>query len=60
MLRDGWDVWVGNNRGNIYSRHNTKLSPEDNPKEFYDYSFYEMAKYDLPAMVDGILETTGK
>ena len=43
MLKNGWIIWVGNNHGNIYSRFNTELGPKENPKEFIDYSFYEMA-----------------
>ena len=39
------DVWVGNVRGNRYS--NPELSPK--VKNFWDYSFDEMIKYDLPA-----------
>ena len=58
LLKDNWDVWIGNNRGNIYSRYHTRISPESDARNFYDYSFYEMGKYDVPAMVDGILEIT--
>lgn len=31
--------------------------PEDK-KEFFDYSFYELAKYDLPANIDYVLKET--
>jgi len=44
--RAGYDIWLGNNRGTIYSRKNTKLSPTKDAEEFFDYSFYELGKYD--------------
>ena len=56
LLEAGYDVWLGNNRGNIYSRGHTRLTADDD--EFFDYSFFEMGKYDLPAMLDKIRSQT--
>ncbi|XP_011684498.1 PREDICTED: lipase 3-like [Wasmannia auropunctata] len=53
----GYDVWLGNNRGNIYSRNHTSLSPND--RAFWNFSYHELGIYDLPAMIDCILYTTG-
>lgn len=48
----GYDVWLGNARGNTYSRHHTQMSNSD--KKYWDFSFHEMAIYDLPAEIDFI------
>ncbi|KAG5331807.1 LIP1 Lipase, partial [Acromyrmex charruanus] len=57
LADEGYDVWLGNNRGNIYSRNHTWLSPTD--RDFWDFSYHELGIYDLPAMIDYILHTTG-
>ncbi|XP_029673104.1 lipase 3-like [Formica exsecta] len=50
LLADqGYDVWLGNFRGNIYSKAHISLSPSDST--FWDFSFNEMGIYDLPAMI---------
>lgn len=58
LVDAGFDVWLGNNRGCIYSQGHTKY--DQNQFEFYDYSFYEMGAYDIPAMIDFILKNTGE
>ncbi|CAD0199427.1 unnamed protein product [Chrysodeixis includens] len=54
----GYDVWMGNARGNKHSRKHESISPED-PK-FWEFSFDEIGRNDLPAMIDFVLETTGE
>merc|ERR550519_2843962 len=46
----GFDVWLGNVRGNTYSRNHTHLSADS--AEFWKFSWQEMASFDLPAMID--------
>ncbi|CAF0988536.1 unnamed protein product [Rotaria sp. Silwood1] len=53
----GYDVWLGNVRGNYYSRAHVKYNP-DYDEEFWDFSWDEMAKDDLPSMINYILNVT--
>ncbi|KAK9503556.1 hypothetical protein O3M35_010089 [Rhynocoris fuscipes] len=52
----GYDVWLGDRRGNWYSREHVKYKP--NSKEFWDFSFHESGMYDLPVFIDGIIHNT--
>jgi len=51
-------VWLGNDRGNTYSRKHVDLDPDVNRAEFWDFSWHEMGYYDLPAGIDYILNVT--
>ncbi|XP_026668832.1 lipase 1-like [Ceratina calcarata] len=56
LLADrGYDVWLGNFRGNTYSRAHVNLSSDD--RRFWDFSWHESGIYDLPAMLTHIVET---
>lgn len=54
----GFDVWLGNIRGNRYSRRNCYLSPCQ--RKFWDWSFQEMASMDIPAMLEYALKVSGQ
>ena len=57
LARAGYDVWMGNNRGNRYSQTHVNLDPKS--KEYWDFSWEEMGTKDTPAVIDYILNTTG-
>lgn len=57
----GFDVWMGNARGNRNSRFHVSLDPDSSSDkvEFFDFTFEEIAILDIPAMIDYILQYTG-
>lgn len=56
LVNEGYDVWLGNNRGNKYSRKHLILSSSD--EKFWNYSLDEFAMFDIPNTIDYILEVT--
>ncbi|XP_025991603.1 lipase 3 isoform X3 [Solenopsis invicta] len=57
LLADqGYDVWVGNMRGNTYCRSHVNMTIYD--RKFWQYSYHEVGTKDLPAMFDYILKYT--
>uniref|UniRef100_A0A8R1UN19 Abhydro_lipase domain-containing protein n=1 Tax=Pristionchus pacificus TaxID=54126 RepID=A0A8R1UN19_PRIPA len=53
----GFDVWMTNSRGNIYSPNHVNLTSAD--EAYWKFSWYEMAQYDIPAAVNKVLDETG-
>jgi len=63
LANKGFDVWLGNNRGNKYSLdHSDRINfdPSDFNSGFWDFSWQEMADHDLPAGFEYIAEKTGQ
>jgi len=57
-LDDGWDVWLGNNRGTRYSQGHDKYDIIKDADKYWAFDWAEMGKYDVPAFIDKILENT--
>lgn len=58
LVNQGYDVWLGNNRGNKYSKKSTRLSPTST--EFWNFSMDQFAFHDIPDTIDYILDTTSQ
>ncbi|KAL3433807.1 Alpha/Beta hydrolase protein [Aspergillus tetrazonus] len=58
LVERGYDVWLGNNRGNKYSKKSTRHSPLSN--EFWDFSIDQFAFHDIPDSINYILDLTGQ
>ena len=49
----GYEVWLGNNRGNGVSMGHIKYTPND--PQFWNFTWSDMARYDLPAQLNHVL-----
>lgn len=56
LANQGYDVWIYNIRGNIWSRRHEWLDPSTD-REYWHYTLPEV-RYDLIAIIDFITETT--
>ncbi|XP_077293219.1 lipase 1-like isoform X2 [Arctopsyche grandis] len=55
MADEGYDVWLGNLRGNTYTSH---ISLKKSSTKFWNFSYDEHGKYDAPLMIEKVLEET--
>ncbi|KAL0110384.1 hypothetical protein PUN28_013790 [Cardiocondyla obscurior] len=58
LADEGYDVWLGNARGNPYAH--THTSRRIKPKDYWNFSWNEIGTRDLPAMIDEVVKTTGQ
>ena len=62
LIAEGYDVWMLNNRGNINSYEHIdpkKYSVFRGDSPYWDFSFDEMAEFDVAANLDYVLAQTG-
>eukprot|EP00331_Platyophrya_macrostoma_P030138 CAMPEP_0176440768 /NCGR_PEP_ID=MMETSP0127-20121128/20777_1 /TAXON_ID=938130 /ORGANISM="Platyophrya macrostoma, Strain WH" /LENGTH=358 /DNA_ID=CAMNT_0017825375 /DNA_START=95 /DNA_END=1171 /DNA_ORIENTATION=+ len=57
LANKGYDVWLGNSRGNKYSLNHKTLDSKSS-KDFWNFSWQKMAEYDLPATFEFIASIT--
>lgn len=50
LAAQGYDVWVGNNRG---TKHSMKNSERPN---YWDYCFDHFVEYDQPTLINSVLK----
>lgn len=56
LVEQGYDVWLGNNRGNKYSKKCLHYGPTEN--KFWNFSIDQFAFHDIPDSINYILDTT--
>ncbi|KAJ7287310.1 Alpha/Beta hydrolase protein [Mycena rebaudengoi] len=56
LVEQGFDVWLGNNRGNKYSKKSIHHGP--NSSKFWDFSMDDFAWHDIPDSIEYILNCT--
>ncbi|KIY53978.1 alpha/beta-hydrolase [Fistulina hepatica ATCC 64428] len=56
LVEKGYDVWLGNNRGNKYSRKSVHYNP--NEAKFWNFSIDDFAWHDIPNSIQYVLDCT--
>lgn len=56
LVEKGYDVWLGNNRGNKYSKKSLHSIPTES--KFWNFSMDQFAFHDIPDSIEYILTTT--
>ncbi|CAH2234864.1 jg15352 [Pararge aegeria aegeria] len=54
LANAGYDVWMPNIRGNKYSKEHAVLKSDS--KSFWNFSWHDVALYDLPAVIDHVVK----
>jgi pimeloyl-ACP methyl ester carboxylesterase len=59
LANAGYDVFLGNTRGNFYSSKHVSLDPKRDAQEFFNYSFQEQGDHDVPTQINLALAVSG-
>ena len=59
LLKEGYDIWLANNRGSYFSPGHISKDPKDPKSGYNNYSMDDFVASDMPAMVKYIKERTG-
>lgn len=60
LLKAGFDVFLGNDRGTKNSQRHNELDPIEDAAKFYDFSYAELGLYDAPANLNFIRDQHAK
>ncbi|XP_034896718.1 triacylglycerol lipase 2 isoform X2 [Populus alba] len=58
LADNGYDVWISNGRGTRFSRGHASIDPYDSA--YWDWTWDELAAYDLPATFQYVHDQTGQ
>jgi len=57
LVNEGYDVWLGNNRGTRFAQAHVSLSKSQ--QEFWETNYIDMGTKETPDFIDFILNKTG-
>ena len=59
LVEQGYDVWLGNSRGTIFSLDHISKNYKKANGDYWDFSMDENVIYDLPASIEYVKQVTG-